>query len=134
MRISGGTRNAQLSRVIVETGHTEFIVVADAGLPIPKAVERIDLALRPGVPSFLDVLDTVLDEFVVERAVVAREMVEQSPDMLAALRQRLDSVGVDVEFVGHSELKQETYKACAIVRSGEFTPFANVLLYAGVPF
>lgn len=134
MRRNSGTLNAQLSRVISECGHTDSIVVADAGLPIPASVERIDLAYRAGAPAFLDVLDTVLAEFVVEKAVVSSEMVESSPDMLNAIRQRLDRADVEIEFVPHTEFKQKTHDARAVVRSGEFTPYSNVLLFSGVPF
>jgi D-ribose pyranase len=134
MRSNNGTLNAQLSRVISECGHTDSIVVADAGLPIPASVERIDLAYRAGAPAFLDVFDTVLGEFIVERAIVSSEMVKDSPDMLNAIKQRLEQVGVQVELVPHVEFKQSTHAARAVVRSGEFTPYSNVLLYSGVPF
>lgn len=36
MRRNNGTLNGQLSRVISELGHTDRIVVTDAGLPIPR--------------------------------------------------------------------------------------------------
>ena len=134
MRRNNGTLNPQLSRVISECGHTDSIVVADAGLPIPASVERIDLAYRAGTPPFLDVLETVLAEFVVEKAIVSLEMVEDSPEMLQAITQRLEEVGVSVGFVPHTEFKQKTHQARAVVRSGEFTPYSNVLLYSGVPF
>lgn len=94
--------------MISESGHTDSIVIADAGLPVPAGVERIDLAYRAGAPAFLDVLDTV--------------------------RQRLEQVGVEVEFAPHEEFKQKTHQARAVVRTGEFTPFANIILYSGVPF
>jgi D-ribose pyranase len=134
MRSNGATLNAQLSRVISECGHTDSIVVADAGLPVPRGTERIDLAYRGGEPPFLDVLDTVLAEFVVERAVVSHEMIEGSPAMLAAVVERLTGIGVEVEYVPHSDFKLLTASSRAIVRTGEFTPFSNVLLYSGVPF
>ena len=118
MRSNNGTLNAQLSRVISECGHTDSIVVSDAGLPIPASVERIDLAYRAGAPTFLDVLDTVLAEFVVERAVVSSEMVADSPEMLRAITLRLELAGVEVELVPHLEFKQRTNDARAIVRSG----------------
>ena len=39
-----GILNPQLNRVISEMGHRDMLIIADAGLPIPKEVERIDLA------------------------------------------------------------------------------------------
>ena len=88
MRKTATTINPALSRVISETGHTDLLVVTDAGLPIPPGSERIDLAYRPGAPAFLDVLDTVLAELVVEGATVSEEIAEKSPEILAALRER----------------------------------------------
>ena len=64
MRRNSGTLNSQLSRVFSELGHTDQVVVTDAGLPIPKHVERVDLALAEGIPSFLQVLDQTLAEIV----------------------------------------------------------------------
>jgi D-ribose pyranase len=120
--------------VISECGHTDSIVVADAGLPVSASVERIDLAYRAGSPAFLDVLETVLSEFVVEKALVSLEMIEDSPDMQKAIQQRPNDAGVSVEFVPHTDFKQKTHQARAVVRTGEFTPYSNILLYSGVSF
>ncbi|MEJ1087881.1 D-ribose pyranase [Microbacterium sp. Mu-80] len=132
MRKTNTTINPALSRVISETGHTDLIVVTDAGLPIPPDAERIDLAYRPGSPAFLDVLDTVLAELVVEGATVSAEVAEASPHVLEALRERLPSI--EITLVPHVEFKKQTRAARAFVRSGEFTPYANVILQAGVAY
>jgi len=132
MRKTSTTINPALSRVISETGHTDLIVVTDAGLPIPPGSERIDLAYRPGSPAFFDVLDTVLAEMVVEGATVSAEVADQSPEVLAGLRERLP--GIEIELVPHIEFKKQTHAARAFVRSGEFTPYANVILHAGVAY
>ncbi len=132
MRKTSTTINPALSRVISETGHTDLVVVTDAGLPIPPASERIDLAYRPGAPAFFDVLDTVLAELVVEGATVSAEVAEQSPEVLAGLRERLPDI--EIELVPHVEFKERTHTARAFVRSGEFTPYANVILQAGVAY
>ena len=125
------TLNARLSRVISNSGHIDRIVVTDAGLLIPPGVKRIDLASRPGSPSFLD---TVLAEMAVEGAIASVEIAEVSPTMLVALHQRLTPLGVELELVPHVDFKARTADARAAVRSGEFTPFANVILIAGVVF
>lgn len=134
MRRNNGTLNGQLSRVISELGHTDQIVITDAGLPIPPGVERVDLALRPNLPRFLDVLDTVLAETAVEAALMSEEIRDHSPEMLAAVRERLAALGVEPTFVPHTQFKAATAAARAAVRSGEFTPYANVLLTSGVVY
>ena len=134
MRSNGATLNGQLSRVISEMGHTEQIVVTDAGLPIPTGVERVDLALRAGTPSFLDVLDTVLGEMVIEGAITSTEIAQVSPDMLAEIEHRLEPLGVVLQLIPHADFKKRTAGSRAAVRSGEFTSYANVILIAGVAY
>jgi len=132
MRSNGGILHGQLSRVISEMGHTDRLVVSDAGLPIPMPVERVDLALRPGLPAFLNVLDAVLAELSVQAVTLSSEMREASPKMLEAVLERLGER--DLSYVPHIEFKARTADARAIVRSGEFTPYANVILTSGVVY
>ena len=134
MRKTATTINPALSRVISETGHSDLLVVTDAGLPIPPGSERIDLAYRPGAPAFFDVLDTVLAELVVEGATVSAEVAEKSPEVLEALRERFAGMDFEIELVPHVDFKKLTHGARAFVRSGEFTPYANVILHAGVAY
>ncbi|APH46229.1 D-ribose pyranase [Microbacterium sp. 1.5R] len=134
MRKTATTINPALSRVISETGHTDLLVVTDAGLPIPPGSERIDLAYRPGAPAFFDVLDTVLAELIVEGATVSAEVAEKSPEVLAALRERFADQDFEIELIPHVDFKKLTHSARAFVRSGEFTPYANVILHAGVAY
>jgi len=113
-------------------GHTDSLVIADAGLPIPFRPRRIDLALVAGIPSFLDTLRAVLQELQVERAIVAQEMAEASPDLLTAVRDILGETPIDM--VSHRDFKNRTMGAQVVVRTGEFTPFANIILVSGVVF
>lgn len=127
-----GILHPELSRILASLGHMDAIVVADAGLPIPDGPARIDLAFAPGLPTFVSVLHAVVDEIVVEGAMVASEMAEVSPE----LREEVVGIlaGVPLEAVPHAEFKTLTERARAVVRTGEFTPYANVLLRAGVAF
>jgi D-ribose pyranase len=127
-----GILNSEISKVISELGHTDTIVICDSGLPIPAHVKRIDLALKQGVPSFMDCLMTVLQEMQVEQAFVAREMDQASPELKKQIGLQLE--GVILHEVSHEELKRLTHTAKAIIRTGEFTPYANVILQAGVIF
>lgn len=127
-----GILNQPISSVIAGMGHKETLVIADAGLPIPRATPRIDLALTEGIPAFLETLRAVLTEMEVERAVVAEEMLEVSPEVYQAVKDLLGDV--PIETVPHDELKARTESARAVIRSGEFTPYANVILVAGVVF
>ncbi|MBU7314085.1 D-ribose pyranase [Paenibacillus oleatilyticus] len=127
-----GIINSEISEVISKLGHTDTVVICDSGLPIPDHVRRIDLALKQGVPSLLETLSTVLEEMEVEAAFVADEMERASP----RFQQELEAVmkGIPVRTVSHEQLKKLTHEAKAVIRTGEFTPYANIVLQAGVIF
>jgi len=124
--------HAELSQLIAAMGHGDAIVIADAGLPVPPGTRCIDLAVTRGVPSFEQVLDAVLSEMQVERAEHAQEMLDKSPQVADLLVRRLGDV--PLEAVEHALFKQRSAAARAIVRTGECTPYANVMLFAGVVF
>ena len=128
----GGVLNHRLSMVIAEMGHTDGLTVADAGLPVPLAVERIDLAVTPGVPSFAQVLEAIASELQVEEIVVASEVFEANPDALNTIQRCFP--GVPVKQVPHTEFKQLTAGTRAVVRTGECAPYANCILRSGVIF
>lgn len=124
--------HAELSDVIARLGHGDLLVIGDAGLPIPDGPRRIDLAVMAGVPRFQDVLAAVLSEMQVEGAVIADELAPTNPDVHAELLRQLGSTPVAT--LSHENFKAATRVARAIVRTGEFSPYANVILRSGVVF
>ena len=127
-----GLLNQPLSAMIAGLGHTDMVLVTDAGLSIPPNIQRIDLAISAGVPGFLDVTRAMLSEMQISSAIVASELAEHSPLFHAELVTVLD--GVLLVEIPHSELLIRSQDARAAVRTGEFTPFANILLISEVIF
>ncbi len=127
-----GLLHAQLLDVIAALGHGQTLVIADAGLPIPADTQRIDLAVRRDVPGFLEVLEVILEAGVFESAVIASELLADDPELVQRIRASL--AGASLESVSHEELKRLAGNAVAVVRTGEFTPYANIVLRAGVSF
>jgi D-ribose pyranase len=125
-----GLWNAELVEQIAGLRHTELMVIADAGLPVPDHVRTIDLGWKRGHPRMLPVLEAVLGELVTERATIASEAADKV--LLDGLAAAL--AGIPVERIPHEELKSLAGKARAVVRTGEDTPYANVVLHGGVPF
>ncbi|MCR6514352.1 D-ribose pyranase [Clostridium sp. LY3-2] len=124
--------NSQISTVISEMGHTDSLGIGDCGLPIPKDVKRIDLALIKNLPSFLDTLKAVLLELQIEEVIIAKETEEVSKELYEEI---LNCIGnVKVTFVTHEELKEDLRVCKAVIRTGEQTPYANIILKSGVVF
>lgn len=125
-----GILNPQINRIISEMGHGDMLIIADAGLPIPKEVERIDLALKCGSPSFAEVLRAVLSEFEVEDCYVAKEIKEKNPQVLNLISSSIK----EIQFITHTELKDLSKQSRAIIRTGECSPYSNIILTSGVIF
>ncbi|MGX2970001.1 D-ribose pyranase [Ursidibacter sp. B-7004-1] len=132
--------NAQLSQVIATMGHTDGLTICDAGLPIPSEQQCVDLALTKGVPDFLSTLEVVLSELFVEKILLAEEIKHHNPQIEQQVLSILGKIEesqqkkIRVEYVPHSEFKYQSNQAKAVVRTGECSPYANIILYSGVPF
>lgn len=124
--------NSEISSTVAKMGHTDTLTIGDCGLPIPNNVKRIDLALKYGVPTFLETLDTVLEELCVEEIIIASEIKEKNKEMYKELLKRFKNVVI--KEVCHEEFKEMTKESKAVIRTGECTPYANVILKSGVVF
>ena len=129
-----GILNSDISRVLSYMGHTDRIAIGDCGLPIPDEVERIDLALKFGVPAFMDVLREVTEDMKVEKIVLAEEIKEQNEAVLVQIKELFEGQEIEVEYVSHAELKKQTKECKAVIRTGETTPYANIILQSGCIF
>lgn len=88
----GTVLNAEISSVISRLGHTDTLVVCDAGLPVPRSTTRIDMALTQGVPSFMQVLDVVTAEMQVEAAILATEIKHHNPQLHETLLSHIEQL------------------------------------------
>lgn len=131
-----GILNSDISRVLSYIGHTDSICIGDCGLPIPDEVERIDLAVRFGSPSFLEVMKAVAEDMVIESVIVAEEIKTQNPEILSQIQELLKEKNskTQIKFISHTQFKEHTKQCKAIIRTGEATPYANIILEAGCIF
>ncbi|MEU4644469.1 D-ribose pyranase [Micromonospora sp. NPDC023814] len=126
-----GVLNAELSGVLATLGHTDLLLVVDAGFPIPRTAHRIDLAVTEDLPKLTTVLDLVADEIIVEGVVVAEDVTTHNKPLAQWLGQRFP--GVPTTTRPHAEMLGElAHQAKAIVRTGAFNPWGNVGLICGV--
>ncbi|ANQ53561.1 ribose pyranase [Thermosipho sp. 1063] len=124
-----GIFNSEIARIIASLGHKDMIAIVDMGFPIPRNVEKIDLVLDYGKPTFEEVLDVVLKELKVEKIIIAEE---SSKSLEEVCRQKLSFA--HIEKVTHDELKNISSKVVAVIRTGDVTPYNNAILVSGVIF
>lgn len=129
-----GILNSDISRVLSYMGHTDKLCIGDCGLPIPEETERIDLSVRFGQPLFMDVLKEVTSDMKVEKIYLALEMKEKNPEQLKAVLDHFESENPEVVFITHEELKRMEKDCRAVIRTGEVTPYSNIILQSGCLF
>lgn len=127
-----GILHAQLAGLIAGLGHKDLFLIGDAGMPIPKGVEIVDLALCGGVPTFEQVMTAVLQETVIEGYTIAEEIETKNQRLLSFIRASLPEA--EETEIPHTELKKLSAQVKFAVRTGEFTPYPNIILRAGVAF
>lgn len=155
-----GILNSEISRVLSYMGHTDRICISDCGLPIPEETKRIDLALRFGTPSFMEVLAEVAKDMKIEKIYLAQEIKEKNPQteedifrLFAEFETGCETgftekssgetqetegsrmpFNMEAEYVPHEQLKEMTKACAAVIRTGETTPYANIILQSGCIF
>lgn len=127
-----GIINAQLAGYIAGLGHKDTFMIGDGGMPIPKGVPIVDLALCGGVPTFVQTMDAILEETQIEQYTIAEEIIEKNPVLLKYIQEKLSHAEHDM--IPHIELKEMSKNVKFAVRTGEFTPYPNIILRAGVAF
>lgn len=131
--------NAELSYLVASLGHFDEITICDAGLPISAHTQRIDLALTHGVPKFIDTVSVILGEMQITGVILASEFEQVSPELHSALleliaQEQKHDKEITVSYISHEDFKTRTHNSKAIVRTGECTPYANVIFQSGVVF
>lgn len=128
-----GILNSEIAKVLTDLGHTDKVAIGDVGLPVPDGVKKIDLALFLSEPSFLSVLQVVLSDMKVETVVLAEEIKDQNPKQLAAVKAELKD-NEAITYVSHEAFKQQLKDVKVVIRTGEATPYSNIILQSGVLF
>lgn len=127
----GGILNAELSHVLASLGHGDGLLVVDAGYPIPRTAWRVDLALTRNQPDLRTVLGAIAAELIVERIEVADDVTTHNAPLHRWLATTWPSA--EISSRPHAEmLSVVAAGAKAIVRTGAFDPWGNVLLVSGV--
>jgi len=125
-----GIINRGLAKVISEQGHGDRLMVVDAGFAIPSDVEVIDISLKENSPVVMEVLEELKKFFSVEKIIMAVQTKEINPTLFNSVLKVWEN-NIEVEVIEHAELKKLAKDVKAVVRTGDFTAYGNVILVSG---
>jgi len=99
-----GVLNQDISQLIASMGHMDTLTICDAGLPIPDYIWRIDLAVTPGIPSFMDVCKAVASELEVQQIFLAEELRDRNPKLAQLVKELFPNA--ELTYVTHNGFKR----------------------------
>jgi D-ribose pyranase len=125
--LKSGILNPAINSLLSRVRHTNTLVIADRGFPFWPHVETIDISLTDDIPRVIDVLQAVKANFSIGRVFAAQEFLAANPPQAAsALEDAL--LGVPITFESHVELKKRVPHAIGLIRTGDTTQYANLIL------
>lgn len=127
-----GIINSEIAAEVAKMRHMDWLSIGDAGMPVPAGTKQIDIALDQDMPTFMVTLENVLQELKVQKIYLADEIKTDNPKQLENIKAALPDI--EIEFMPHTELKQNLAKTHAFIRTGEMTPYSNIILESGVTF
>lgn len=125
-----GIINRGIAKIISEQGHQDLLMVCDAGFAIPKNIEVIDISLKENSPMVIDTLVVLKKYFSIEKMILAKQTQETNPTFFKNLTETFDD-NIEIEIMNHKELKVVSQNVKAVIRTGDFTAYANVILVSG---
>lgn len=127
-----GIINTPISQILTNMRHTDSICISDLGLPCPDNVRAIDISLKMGSPSFMEVLEEVYKDLKIEHIILAEEIKTNNKDIHEKILKIFKDVSI--EYISHNDFKKKTQNCKAIIRTGEATPYANIILQSACIF
>jgi D-ribose pyranase len=122
-----GLLNPRVLDLVARVRHTNTLVIADRGFPFWPGLETVDLSLVDDVPTVLQVLRALRENFIVGKAWMAEEFRASNPprtqrEFTAALQR------VELTFEPHVQFKTRVPKAIGLIRTGDTVQYANLIL------
>ena len=125
-----GLLNPHVLDLLARVRHTNALVIADRGFPFWPQIATVDLSLIDGVPTVLQVLAALRQNWIVEQAFMAEEFLKANT---AATRRAFAAglAGAKLTHEPHVDFKQRVPGAIGLIRTGDTVPYANMILISG---
>jgi D-ribose pyranase len=125
--LKSGILNPQINALLSRVRHTNLLVIADRGFPFWPQIETVDISLVDDIPTILQVLAAIRPNFSIGKAWMATEFEQNNTaEKFSAFAAALD--GIALEHLPHVEFKQRIPTAIGLIRTGDTTQYANLIL------
>jgi len=122
-----GIVNPHVLSLVARVRHTNMLVIADAAFPFWPEIETVDVSLTKGVPTVLQVVDALLPNWKCGQVLMAAEFKDHTDRKTQAAFVRACH-GVKIDFEPHLEFKKRVPHAIGLIRTGDTTAYANMIL------
>lgn len=125
--LKNGILNPAINSLISRTRHTNMLVISDRGFPFWPTIETVDLSLIDGIPTVLQVLNAIRPNFVIGEIYMAEQFNQvNTQDTCQQFAEAMRDI--DVHFEEHDDLKLRVPQAIGLIRTGDTTQYANMIL------
>ena len=122
-----GILNPAINELLSRIRHTNTLVIADRGFPYWPQIQTVDISLVDGIPAVLDVVKAIRPNFVIGKAWMAAEFLQQNEAKTQeAFRSALQ--GLPLEFEPHVQFKKRVPLAIGLIRSADTVQYTNMIL------
>ena len=122
-----GILNPQLNSLLSRIRHTNTLVIADRGFPFWPMIETVDVSVVDDLPTVLQLLKAIRPNFQIGKAWMAQEFLQQNgPNIRDTFAETLRGIALTHE--PHIEFKKRIPHAIGIIRTGDTTQYANLIL------
>ena len=122
-----GIVNPHVLSLVSRIRHTNSLVIADVAFPFWPTIETVDLSLIRGVPTVLQVVDALLPRWRCGAVFMAEEFRAHNDRRTQTAFARTCR-GVPITFEPHIEFKKRVPAAIGLIRTGDPTMYANMIL------
>jgi D-ribose pyranase len=125
--LKSGILNPQINSLLSRVRHTNTLVIADRGFPFWPTIETVDISLIDGIPTVLEVLRAVQQNFVIGKAWMAEEfLANNTKQVIDQYASAFD--GIEFTHEPHVDFKHRVPQSIGLIRTGETIQYANMIL------
>ena len=125
-----GILNPQINSLLARVRHTNMLVIADRGFPFWPSIETVDISLVDNIPTVLQVFEAIRANFDIGKIIMAEEFIQANNADVNKLFAAAISP-IPHQYVAHTELKRLVPAAIGLIRTGDTTQYANMILISG---